>query len=367
MANEWVGVIQANAPEFVKGYEDLTIRNRYILMLMKQKGRFEYNKGGYELNWQFQFDENNFSPYADGGNLAFDRSDLWRRLTIDYRAYVGTDLMTDLEKEKNKGNTQLINRYNEIGKQLMSGISNRFGGELYKDGNEAGRENCIHGLESFMGSGTTVAADRIAKPDNDYAGKATDVGTFGGAWSNSLSTSPNANLATDWPDGSGDVKYDCLSPKLVNWSSTSWGTGATTWEDNCHRVLSQGQTWLTMTGGKESQVDLFVCASNLFQGYKNSLENLRRVVVPHKGANDLGFGMAINQDGMAVMPDYDCPVNVGYFLNASQMYICSQKPELFWTKGPDWAIERLSWLWACGFYGNAKFNTKFFGKVKNYA
>lgn len=367
MANEWVGVIQANAPLFVKGYEDLTIRNRYILSLLKQRGRLEYSQSGYECNWQVQFDQNNVNQYADGGLLDFNRSDLYRRCTLDWRAYTATDLMTKLEKAKNQGTTQLINRYNEIGKQLMKSIADKFGGELYKDGNETGRENCIHGIESFMGTGTTVAADRIAKPDDSYAGRNTDLGDQGGNWSTDLTTSPNANVDTDWPDGNGDVKYDFYSPKILNWSSTNWGTASQTWLDNCHFVISQGQTWLTMTGGKDAQVDVFVCAANLFQGYKNSLESLRRVIVPHKGANDLGFGNVINQDGMAVMADYDCPVNTGYFFNANKMKLSSLHSELFWTEGPTFDIRTLSWLWAVGFFGNAKFDVKWFGKTKNIA
>lgn len=367
MANEWAGVIHTNAPKFVKGYEDLTIRNRYILSALRQRGRMEFNQGSYECNWQVQYRQPPVNTYADGANLDFARQDLFRRLTVDWRGYVATDLMTLKEKEMAKGDTNLIKRYDEVGKQLMSSITDHFGGELYKDGYETDRENAIHGLESFMGSGTTVAADRIAKPDDTYGGRNTDLADQGGSWSATLSTYPNANVATDWPDGNGNVEYDYLAPKLLNWSSTNWGTGSTTWEDNCHRVISQGQTWLTMTGGKEAMVDLFVCAANLYQGYKNSLEGLRRVIVPHKEANDLGFGNAINQDGMAVMADYDCPVNTGYFINFDKMHLCSLMPQLFWSKGPTEDHRTLSWLWTVGFFGQAKFSPKYFGKAKNYA
>ena len=367
MANEWIGLVAANAPDFAKGYEDLTIRSRYILSLAKQKGRFEFNKKGYEWNWQVQFDQQNVTQYADGGNLDFERSDLFRRMTIDSRGYTATDKMNDKEKEQYGGNTGLINRYNEIGKLLMQSLSDKFGAELYKDGNATGRENSIHGIESFMGNGTTVAADIFAKPDDDYAGRATDLGDQGGSWSAVLTTPPNASVATDWPYGSGDAKYDYLAPKMPNWSSSNWGTGVQTWKGNCHFVISTGQTVLTMTGGTKGAVDVFVCATDMFQGYKNSLETLRRVVVPHKGANDLGFGMAINQDGMAIMPDFDCPANTGYFINVDQMKICSQTSSLFFSKGPEYDIKLNAYLWLMGFYGNCQWNPKWHGKTKNFA
>jgi hypothetical protein len=367
MANEWIGLVATNAPDFAKGFEDLTVRSRYILSLAKQRGRFEYNKKGYEWNWQVQFDQQNVTQYADGGNLDFERSDLFRRLTIDSRGYTATDKMTDKEKEQYGGNTGLINRYNEIGKLLMQSMSDKFGGELYKDGNAAGRESSIHGIESFMGSGTTVAADLVAQPSDTYAGRSTALAADGGTWSSVLTTSPNAAVDTDWPNGQGDSKYDYMAPKLLNWSSSNWGTSSATWASNGHFVISQGQTWLTMTGGAKGAVDVFVCAADLFQGYKNSLATLRRVIVPHKGANDLGFGMAINQDGMAIMPDFDCPVNTGYFINVDQMKICSQTANLFFSKGPEYDIKTNAFLWLMGFYGNCQWNPKWHGKAYNYA
>jgi hypothetical protein len=184
-----------------------------------------------------------------------------------------------------------------------------------------------------------------------------------------LSTFPNSTIATDWPDGSGDTEYDYLAPKLVNWSATNWGTGSTLWEDNCWRVISQAITWLTTTGGDDGMPDICVLASNLFQGYKNHEEAIRRISIPHKVANDLGFaGNVLNQDGCAISADFDCPANTGYMLNTSTITIRSLFPELFWMEGPDKDPRTLwAWLWGLGFYGNVDFQPKFVGKIKNFA
>jgi hypothetical protein len=216
-----------------------------------------------------------------------------------------------------------------------------------------------------------AAGDKIAMPDDTYGdgAMATDLGDQGGSWSSALTTYPNATLAKDWPDGNGDSEYDYLSPKLVNWSSTAWGTGSTLWEDNCWRVISQAITWLTTTGGEDGMPDICVLASNLFQGYKNHEEAIRRISIPHKVASDLGFGgNTLNQDGCAISSDFDCPANTGYMLNCSTITIRSLFPELFWMEGPDKDPRTLwSWLWGIGFFGNVDWQPKFVAKLYPYA
>jgi hypothetical protein len=271
----------------------------------------------------------------------------------------------------NKGDEALINLFQTKSERLRKGLTNKFQGELYKDGQAAGRGSCVHGLETFMGAGTVASTDRVAQPSGTYGlgALSTKPGDLGGTWTSALSTYPNATLASDWPDGSGSSEYDATSPKLVNWSASNWGTGSTLWEDNCWRVISQAITWLTLTGGDDGMPDICALSANLFQGYKNHEEAIRRIIVPHKAANDLGFGNGVlNQDGCAIENDFDCPVNTGYMLNTSFISLTSLFDELFWMEGPDkdprsgW-----SWLWGMGFFGNAKYQPKHTAKLYNYA
>ncbi len=185
-----------------------------------------------------------------------------------------------------------------------------------------------------------------------------------------MGTAPNATLANDYPDGQGDTEYDYFSPKLVNWSSTGWGTGATTFEDNCWRVIGQTITWLTIQGGDDGMPEICILAPNLFQGYKNHEEAIRRISVPANTANDLGFkGNALNQDGCTISADFDCPSNTGYMVNTSAVEIASWMPELFWMRGPtEDPRAAFSTLWASGFYGQMKIESpKYIAKIKNYA
>lgn len=370
MADEWIGVINTTRAAYMKGASDMTLRKRLLLAYLKKRGRIAYNASGTSLVWQLMFSQPPISQYADGGVVDFSNHQAYKQVEIDWRGYVGTDTLTMKQNLMNRGDEQLVKLFQGKADNLRNAISDSFAGEIYRDGEAVGRENAVHGLETFMAAGTVTAADRIAAPSDTYGlrSMSTVPAAYGGSWSSALTTKPNASLATDWPDGSGTSEYDFNSPKLINYSSSNWGTDSTAWEDNCWRVVSQAITWLTTTGGEDGMPTLGAFSPDMFQGYKNAQEVKTRITVPHKEAQDLGFGNTLNQDGVALYPDFDCPVGTGYFLNVSQMQVHSMTPELFWMQGPDRDPRNLwSYLWGIGFWGNTTFKPKHFAKIAAYA
>ena len=373
MANEWIGVIHTTAPKYLSGAADNTIRKRLILSLLKQKGRIKFNENSYQCNWDVEFKEQPVEAYGDGGTLNFSRHDLYRQLNVDWRGYKATDLMTEKERLMNDGALAIVRRYDKIMPKLMRSLNNKFCAELFIDGYASGNENRLHGLESFMSfdSGETLAADRVAKPNDTYGGKSTAVADQGGTWSTNLSgvtNIPNHDIATDWPDGNGDPEYDYLTPKLVNWSSTSWGTSsATDWETNSERALRQSTIWSSIGAGDEGKPDLYLMAGNLFYAYLNKQSGKQRIVIPHKGAQDLGFDDVLNQEGVMLQTDFDVAADTAYGINVDQMELSSLDNVLFASRGPEYDIKTDSWLFMVGFFGNARYNPKFFTKLKNFA
>ena len=281
--------------------------------MLRKRGRIVYNASGTECRWQVEFSQPAVSAYGDGGVVDFSNHDAYRQLGIDWRGYVATDTMSKKQQAMNMGDEALVKVFQNKQNNLMKSIRNTFAGELYRDGSATGRENNIHGLETFMGAGTVTAADRIAAPSAVYGQTqlSTVPGQYGGDWSSNLAVPNNASLETDWPDGQGSSEYDFLSPKLINWSSSSWGTGAQTWEANAWRVISQTITWMTLTGGDDGMPTLIPMGGDMFQGYKNAQETKTRIVVPHKESQDLGFGQVLNQDGVGLYSDFDCPAQTG--------------------------------------------------------
>jgi len=367
----WVGVIHQKTPTFLRGAADECVRGKMRLSMLRKKGRIKMGASGPMCVWNIQYKQPAISTYGDGGQLTFTRNDLIRQAALNWRGYCSTDLMTEMEYLQVRGSTgQMLNRYGEIIPQHMRAMTDFFGTELILDGEASGRTNRVHGLETFMAAASgTVANDLIAKPDDDYAGNATDLGDQGGSWSTSLGTGayPNAAIATDWPNGGGSYEYDYNAPKLGNWSSTRWGTGAVTWEANCERVLRQMIIWMTMTGGSSGRPTICTLAGDLWAGFINHQSSKQRVMVPHKESQDLGFDDAVNFDGVAVGMDYDVPAGVGYLENLNNVELLSLDDVLFGYRGPDWDPGRKSWLFSIGYYGNARYRCKHFGKVAAYA
>lgn len=371
MSDEWVGIAHSTKPKFMKGASDLTIRQRFLLAKLRSKGRITYNNHGDECKWQVEYSQPTVESYSDGGVIDFSNHDAFRQISIDWRGYVATDTLTKKQNAMNAGEEALINLFQTKSNRLAKSIRDTFSAELYKDGSSTGRENCIHGCETFLGTGTNVVADIAGEPSDTYGlgALSTVLGTYGGTWSDTFTTPPNANTSNDWPYGSGTPEYDFLSPKLCNYTSTSWGTGTNTWEANCWRSISTLITWLTTGGGQEGSPDICVLAPDLFDGYKRHEEAIRRINIPHKGAADLGFDTnVLNQDGVAITSDFDCPANTGYMFKTSTIEIASLMPELFWMEGPDKDPRSAwSWLWGIGFFGNVKWQPKHVGKLYAYA
>lgn len=365
---EWSGIVNTTTQKYLKGASDATIRKRLLLAMMKKKGRMTFNNDGRFVQWQIEHKEHTMQSFGYGSPLDFSPTDRFTIAQIEYRGYKVTDMMDEKETLMNRGVPALINRYDRTLKDMTKNMENRFPTEMYVDGYASGNENRLCGFNSFTGTGTTVAADRIAQPSDTYATLSTVLGTKGGTWSTGLSTSPNANVATDWPDGQGSSEYDYHSPKILNWSSTGWGTGSTTWEDNCERVIGQSVFWTLVPGGQAGRLDALLLAPNLMAAHQNHMRSRSRITVPHKEANDLGFPGALNQDGIALDYDFDVPVNEGYGWNVDEIELMCMYGQMFMPRGPDFEPRTQTYLFAIGFFGNMKFgNLKAMCKIDNVA
>lgn len=383
MADVIAQVVNTTRPDYMKGFSDMTTRKRLRLAMLKNRGRIKNNCSGEDCRWQIKFSKPATRGYSDGQAIDYANHSAFKRVRIDWRGLYNTDSLSLMQHMINTGDNQLINLFQDKVNNVMGGLDDDFPGEMFKDGEASDRLDRPHGLETFLADdGTTGAADLIAKPSDNYGldSLSTIPGNYGGTWTDTLSTPPNATLSNDWPHGSGSREYDFNSPILLNYSSTNWGTGSTSWESNCWRVLSQGITWLMVNGGKDGTPDLVSLDKNLFQGYKNHHETIRRINVPHKEANDLGFGnTTLNQDGVAIHCEFDIPANTGYIENLNNVEIRSLAPQLFWLlTGADRNsgmkqfmdnvdMRSLAMLMLGGFFGNVKYVPKGVGKIKSYA
>lgn len=367
---EWVGVVQANTPLYNRMLTDLTLRDRLLLALLRRKGRIVLNDSGPHMQWRVKMSLPVMETYRDGGVVDFGNHNSKLTLALDWRGYIVKDSMTKKQRFMNTGQAQLFNEYSEKQENISQSLREGFCSELFKDGEATNRTEAVHGLETFLGAGTVTSVDRVALPGDAYGlgQKSTALSSEGGSWSDTLASQNNAAANSDWPDGNGTTEYDYLSPKLVNYTASTWGTGSTTFEGNAWRVTSAMIDWLTHTGSQRARPDVILYPNDMYRSYKNHQEAKMRIQIPHQQANNLGFMDTLNHEGVMIHKDFDCPPGVGYALNCDFMKIRSIAPQLFYTEGPDTDPHSMwSYLFATGFWGNVEYQPKYFAKTAAYA
>lgn len=365
---EWSAVVNTTTADYLKGISaDLTIRDQPVFAMLNRRKRISYGQSGTELRWQVQFSNPTAETYT-GGAIDFMPSDKYRQLKLDWRGLTVADKMEEKEKLMNRGAPALIDRYARIFPDMEQALREQFCADLYVNGNTY--TDRFHGLETIFGTGstyTTVAADLIAVPDSTYGGLSTRPGGIAGSWSAALGTKPNASLATDWPLGTGDTEYDFMAPKLVNYSSTTWGTGGTTWIANAERALRWTAIHTKSTLGKSGTIDLFLMTPTMYYEYLNAASALRTVIVPARELIELGFD-GVQQEGVQLTHEYGVPASTCYALNMDKMELHMMYDSLFVNKGPDFDIRTTSYLWLLLSFGNWKYvSPKFFAKLYPYA
>jgi len=357
-------VVRSTAPKYWKGESDLTLRNRLAMALMEKYGVIELNANhGYVSVWTVKYKEPGVTPFTNRQDIQFTTTQNRIQLTIEPRYFKSTESISYHEAEQNAASDlQIIKLADKKIEDLKMAMQNAFCALFYNDGYT--NTSWFHGLESFMGTGTTVTADKVAQPSDTYGGLSTALAAQNGTWSANLSTSPNANAATDWPFGKGDPQYDFISPLVLNTSSSSWENG-TEWIDNCEEIMQYMKNAQTHRCGKMKSTQspyVHLLANDLFNDFESFLRPREQMTVPVE-AEEMGFATDVwKMDGTWVTRDYDVTPGTGYYICPEMMEFFTAKNQLFSFEGPVWSTPNQAYLMIsiCG--GNYRFQPKFFGK-----
>jgi len=365
-----VEVLATTISDYSKGAEDNTIRNRPALAYMRKYNRFEFGCSGTSSTWQVKYKKPPISQAGDDGNIQFNVNNNHKQATLPWRGYQGTDRLTELQRQENKGLQALVSLYETKVDDLISSFEDTFPSQFYVDGNATGYESAFHGLGSFTAAANSAAGNMVSTPNDSYAGLTTNLGNYGGTWSANRSSAetpqyPNATLAKDWPWGSGTSEYDFWAPKLLNATSTAW-TGSTKFQDNCEEIINRATLWLNSTGGAAGPM-LCLFGSDLFGDIRKFFSARQRQIVPHKDSEDLGFGDSLNLNGAAIIHDFDCPASSGFCFRVNSVKARFLYKKMFELKGPEYDISTNSYLMLLNCYGNFKFSPKHVCKIYGYA
>lgn len=360
-------VLATTIKRFIKGAEDDVMRNQKILAMLKSKSNVNYNMDGNALEWRVKFRRQSMQGMADGDTLTFSQQNKWKVANLDWRGYAATDSETKKQKLMNKGAAAMIDRYSNMTKEMMDDIESNFALEFYVDGNLAGNEKKIHGIESFMGTtGNAVSGSVAMAPSDTYGGLNTDLGDSGGVWTGK------------WPLGVGSAEYDFYSPLILDYTSTlatasgGWTSATATWAARAPEVVRYGIIHSGKNTSLKGQMDMILCDRELYRLFLENQTTKERILVSagakKGGLVSLGFGDTINYDGVDITQEYGIPANTAYGWNMNQIDMNSLQGTLFDVTGPIIDIAGMSDRFAIDFYGNLRFaSPRYFLKIAAFA
>lgn len=357
------------APKWLKGLSDQTIRNRFWLTYLQNEGRILFSQGGVACNWLVKARQPQSINIASGTGVVYTQLDAHESLTVPVAGIATTQALELKIKMMNKDPLAIVDLAEEAIKSATVSTGNRLSAELYI--RNTGNENQLVGLDTpFVLDGSVVTSDMIGLPSTTaaYGGKLVRPGSYGGTWSSALAASarPSSLLTTDWPLGSGSSDYDFIAPKALNFQSSRWGTGGTTWLDNCEHLVRRAKNWIGNLGGLSRVPTLHLLSQRLFDEFQDRQTVATRLSISDYGKS-LGFGdMVLNYGGAMICPDFDCPSDTGYAINANEISLFSLHDDLFWIEGPNFNNTSLADEILVGFYGNLRFNPKYVAKYVGF-
>jgi hypothetical protein len=356
-------VLQTTLSEYVLGAEDQTMRKRKLLALMKAKGRVTFNHEGKALDWGIEYKEREIEGYADGDTLTYVRSDLHARVELPWRGYTMTDMVTKKERLMNRGKAALIKYVSEMAESMMKNFTTKFHSQLYIDGNASGNAKKIHGFDSFTAA-TVSAGNKVATPNDTYAGRSTVLGAYGGSW------------AGTWPVGTGDSEYDHWSPIIVDYTNTGWTHATKTWPNTCQEAMRFAVINAKRNDDADGMIDIIMLDRELFRQWADQQDDKERIIVGQGSGKptlrNLGFGDTIYFEGAEVTWEYGVPTDAagepqGYLFNVDEMELCSLQDRLFVSNGPYYDENHKADKYDIDFFGNMKFNPRHQGKLAKYS
>lgn len=366
MSMTWNRLLQTTTPMFLRDAEVNIVRNRKVLAMAESNGRIRYNCSGTKLNWKIEYRMPPLVGFSDGDNVDFDQKDKFKTAELEYRSQVMTDAMSEMVRLQNNGEAAIVKEYSETITKLIRAVRDQFGDEVYKDGNTSANSRALHGIESFMGTAGSPykLTNGFVLPEDAYAGLSTKPQTYGGNWSGTGVTAG----ATAWPVGAGDAHFDFFSPVLVNYTDPTagvWSAATKTWINTNEEAMRKGLTKSRRSAAKQGMLDLILLNEEMFEQYKTSNSSRQQIPIQPGGPGTLlalGFTDGQMFDGCNLSSEYGIPASAGYGINSMEMELCSLQGQLFTPHGPEFDKNTQFWNFWINFFGNFRWNPKFFVK-----
>jgi hypothetical protein len=367
---DWARTIGTTLAEHIREVEPAWMRNFQIIAMLESMGRIKYNCSGRGFDWPVQHKRHNIEGNTGETPRSFARTNLWQTAMLEYRGYQATDAIYEKELMENRGPEAVVKVGDNMSDRLEQSMKQALATEPYIDGNATGNTQLWHGIESFMGATQTVnvstgvartanAGDRVAYPDDSYAGLTTELGDYGG----------EQESGVVWPDGVADPEYDFWSPLLVNYTSTALSGSADTWASQGDEAMRYGIIHGQRNTAVDGQISNIILSRDLYFSFIHAQSTKERILVTAEtGLRALGFKNTVQFDGVEVSWETGVPAAVGYGINFSNVELRCMYGQMLVTEGPFYDEDAQSYKYAIKTLSNFKWKSpRNFVKFKSYA
>lgn len=360
--SDWARVIGVTIVNHLREEELAVFRRFKVWSMLENSGNILMNQSGRGFDWNVRYRLPPVAGYSGDTPRSFARQALWKRAELPYRGASVQDSIFRREMLENRGQQALVNVASGMAQRLQESMQEYLAFQIYADGNAAGQENNMHGLESFAAVSGTIdetnagvasvrstgnTADRYGYPSDTYAGLSTQLGAYGGG---------RISATGRFPEAPVDPEFDFYSPLVVNYNGTNWGnvTGKGSWKINCVDAVRAGIHHCKRNDTKESQIDMVVLDRSLYIAYLKALDGKERINVENTGLRALGFTDTFQQDGVSVTSEYAVPAGKGYGISIGNMSLHCLESSLLNAEGPFYDEELSSYRYSCSVLANLK-------------
>jgi hypothetical protein len=368
---DWSRVIGTTIVNHLREEELTTFRKFKVFAMLESSGNVVMNQSGRGFDWNVRFRNAPVTGNTGDTPRTFSRINMWKRAELPWRGFTTSDAIYRREMLENRGQQALVDVASKMAERLRESLEQHLSYQPYVDGNESGRENDFHGLETFLGYKTDAGVaqtvseassagaadyrsansdDRYGAPQDNYAGLNTKLGYYGGGRISGVA-------GQIWPNVPVDPEFDFYAPVLINYNSSKYGTSGS-WSANCVKAIREGIHQCKRNDTKEAQIDLVVLDRSMYIGFLNAYNDRERIMVSKEnGLKAMGFSDVVTLDGVEITSEYAVPPGKGYGISIGNMELRCLENQLMVAEGPFYSEETQSYRYACSTLGNFRFRS----------
>lgn len=303
MAEQWQGLVTSTLNQSIKGLRDRLTKHNPVFAKLKQQGKMSFGHSGKKLEWAIQKARPTPHVYNDMAGTDFERVNLGKIASLDWATYDEPGVLSELDKQVNKGRWALYNQFAELQQAMVDELEAYLPAQfLQTDGHLAANTGKYAGIPSLSGNSGVAMSDNKRLTNNDtYAGISTAYGDLGGS-------------------SDADPEYWQWSPLILGATESGWDT-TQTWAYACLEILGFALTQLR-DRQKNGMADImFLMGLDDMEAVKQKIRGLGQVPMyrnEKSGQFDYGFP-SLAYEGAEIVGTSDMPSNRVFGLNFRQI------------------------------------------------